>query len=170
MASILQVEQIQGPTSGANANKVIIPAGQTLSAPGHVIQVQSTPFNDYRYLTSSSWNTVRTVAITPIFATSKILVILNLNGCSTNGSSRLAVRMLRDSTEEFIVETYAGGADTGGFGSCSATWLDNPAKDTEVSYTVQAHAAQNTSYVTVNDYVSTSGRTQSSMTLMEIAQ
>ena len=32
MASILQVEQIQGPPTGANANKVIIPAGQTLDA------------------------------------------------------------------------------------------------------------------------------------------
>ena len=31
MAGILTVQTIQGPTSGANANKVIIPAGQTLS-------------------------------------------------------------------------------------------------------------------------------------------
>jgi hypothetical protein len=32
MAGILTVQTIQGPTSGANANKVIIPAGQTLDA------------------------------------------------------------------------------------------------------------------------------------------
>ena len=30
MASILQVEQIQGPTSGASANTITIPSGQTL--------------------------------------------------------------------------------------------------------------------------------------------
>ena len=32
MASILQVEQIKGPTSGASANKITIPSGQTLDA------------------------------------------------------------------------------------------------------------------------------------------
>ena len=39
MASEITVQTIKGPTSGANANKVIIPSGQTLSAPGHVIGV-----------------------------------------------------------------------------------------------------------------------------------
>jgi len=34
MASILQVEQIQGPTSGANANTIEIPTGQTLNVNG----------------------------------------------------------------------------------------------------------------------------------------
>jgi hypothetical protein len=38
--STLQVENLIGPTSGSNANKVIIPSGQTLHAPGHVIQVK----------------------------------------------------------------------------------------------------------------------------------
>ena len=44
--STLQVENLIGPTSGSNANKVIIPSGQTLDASngfvapaGHVIQV-----------------------------------------------------------------------------------------------------------------------------------
>jgi len=34
MASILQVEQIQGPTSGANANTITIPSGQTINVNG----------------------------------------------------------------------------------------------------------------------------------------
>ena len=34
MASILQVEQIQGPTSGANANTIEIASGQTLNING----------------------------------------------------------------------------------------------------------------------------------------
>ena len=38
--STLQVENLIGPTSGSNANKVIIPSGQTLHAPGHAIQVK----------------------------------------------------------------------------------------------------------------------------------
>ena len=39
MAGTLQVENLIGPTSGANTNIVSIPSGQTLHAPGHVINV-----------------------------------------------------------------------------------------------------------------------------------
>jgi len=38
--STLKVENLTGITSGANANKVIVPSGQTLIAPGHVLQVK----------------------------------------------------------------------------------------------------------------------------------
>ena len=41
MASILQVETLQGLTSGSNANTVIVPSGQTLKANGHIMQMQS---------------------------------------------------------------------------------------------------------------------------------
>ena len=37
MASELTVQTLRGPTSGANADTVLIPSGQTLHAPGHVI-------------------------------------------------------------------------------------------------------------------------------------
>ena len=39
MASELEVTTIRGLSSGADANKIIVPSGQTLSAPGHVIQI-----------------------------------------------------------------------------------------------------------------------------------
>ena len=39
MASELQVTTIRGVPTGANANQINIPAGQTLHAPGHVLQV-----------------------------------------------------------------------------------------------------------------------------------
>ena len=48
----LTVQTLQAPTSGANANKVIIPSGHTLDASnglttpsGHVIQVVGTKFD-----------------------------------------------------------------------------------------------------------------------------
>ena len=40
MAGTLTVQNIEGPSSGANANTVLIPSGQELHAPGHVIQYQ----------------------------------------------------------------------------------------------------------------------------------
>ena len=39
MASELTVQTLRGPTSGANADTVLIPSGQTLHAPGHVIGI-----------------------------------------------------------------------------------------------------------------------------------
>ena len=38
MASELQVTTIRGVPTGANANKIVVPSGQTLTAPGHVLQ------------------------------------------------------------------------------------------------------------------------------------
>jgi len=62
MASILQVEQIQGPTSGANANTIEIASGQTLNVNGTVTGstgvLQNTPvFMAYNsgFQTISSW-------------------------------------------------------------------------------------------------------------------
>ena len=39
MASELTVQTLRGPTSGANADTVLIHSGQTLHAPGHVIGI-----------------------------------------------------------------------------------------------------------------------------------
>ena len=39
MASIVSVEQIKGLASGSTPNTISIPAGQTLHAPGHILQV-----------------------------------------------------------------------------------------------------------------------------------
>jgi len=39
MAGTLTVQNLQGPTSGANANKIIVPSSHELYAAGHVVQV-----------------------------------------------------------------------------------------------------------------------------------
>ena len=36
--STLHVENLKGLSSGGNANKIIVPSGQTLTAPGHIVQ------------------------------------------------------------------------------------------------------------------------------------
>ena len=46
MASELTVQTLKGPTSGANANKIIVPSGHTLAAAGHVVQVVSQEFTN----------------------------------------------------------------------------------------------------------------------------
>ena len=56
MASILQVEQIKGPTSGASANKITIPAGQTLDASNATLTGLLAPDGDGSSLTNISAN------------------------------------------------------------------------------------------------------------------
>ena len=79
MASEITVQTIKGPTSGANANKILIPSGQTLSAPGHVVQVvDRTGGGRVTSGNTGTWTpTNMDLSITPKFANSKILVIGN---------------------------------------------------------------------------------------------
>lgn len=81
MASEIIVNTIKAPTTGANANKVIIPSGVTLTAPGHVIQVvQASTATSYGTTTSTSFTEVSAdlrCTITPKFANSQLLVMFH---------------------------------------------------------------------------------------------
>jgi len=77
MAGTLTVQNIEGPSSGANANKVIIPSGQTLYAPGHVVQVVTKEIATVNIGTTSTSLvdvTGSSLSITPSSANSKILL------------------------------------------------------------------------------------------------
>jgi hypothetical protein len=80
MASELTVQTLRGPTSGANANTVLIPSGQTLHAPGHVIQVVNAEKLDTASTNSQlpSWvDSGLSCTITPKFNNSKIIVTVD---------------------------------------------------------------------------------------------
>ena len=83
MAGTLTVQNIEGPSSGANANKVIIPSGQTIDvstgtlvpSAGAVVQ-QVEYFNDTSFNTSSTSyvSTLASVVITPKYSNSKMFI------------------------------------------------------------------------------------------------
>ena len=86
MASELKVQTLKGPTSGANANKVIIPSGQTLDmsagtltpSSGQIIQTVTSTSTASVNTTSSGWqDTSLAVSITPTKTSSKILICYN---------------------------------------------------------------------------------------------
>ena len=83
MSGTLQVGNIIGPTTGTDANKVIIPSGQTLHAPGHVMQVVISTFTAaHNTTTSTSFSSMGSpfnLAITPKFSNSIILIDIMLN-------------------------------------------------------------------------------------------
>ena len=106
MASELYVETLKGLTSGANANKVIIPSGQTLEIgdglatsnmpTGSVIGVYQSTLQGGWSTTSASWSDITdlTVTITPQSASSKFLVSFDVTGGNTTGGG--GVKIVRD--------------------------------------------------------------------------
>jgi hypothetical protein len=86
MASDLTVQTIRGPGSGANANKILIPAGQTLDtsaasfvpATDQIVQVKTTNSKVFNTIsTGNAWVEVHNsyrVSITPKYANSMIVL------------------------------------------------------------------------------------------------
>jgi hypothetical protein len=107
-------------------------------------------------------------AITPKFSTSKILVIVNLNGCLTiNGSSSLQATLVRTSTSicNFADAGLNGGTNRNDFGDCAVTYLDSPATTSATTYKVQAKSSGGATVYWCNQ----TGAALSFITLMEIA-
>ena len=84
--STLHVENLKGLSSGSNANKVIVPTGQTLEVTdnlryddmptGSVLQVATTMWNSETQSTSTSFSDVAnsSLSFTPKLATSKLVI------------------------------------------------------------------------------------------------
>ena len=174
MASELTVQTLRGPTSGTNANKVLIPSGQTLHAPGHVIQVVST--SDITSVTNSSSTLARVTSLsatlTPVSTNSKVVMQI---------ASHIGFQHTNTYGKCDIYRSISGGAattnlsgETGGFGNIgngaskfpvSLTYLDSPNTLAAVTYSLSfAFSAGGTGnvYMGANDGLST-------ITLMEIA-
>jgi hypothetical protein len=110
MASELIVQTLKGPTTGANANKVIIPSGQTLDASaggltlptgvgGKLLQIVQTVTNSEVSVTATSFtDTGFSISITPTSASSSIFVMLT-GGRVVTGSAGVHVQVRRGSTE-----------------------------------------------------------------------
>jgi len=187
MASELIVQTLKGPTSGANANKVIIPSGQTLdinewSPPaGTVVQVvQSTDGTETNITTDATWtDTGLSASITPSSASNKIYVnaqvAMQYAGLSGDGDSFWgAGRILQGSTSLWTpgTSTLEIGFNTrSGLASVEAahraTWLylDSPSTTSEVTYKIQLYIRNGYG----NGFLLNSRGTISTIILMEIA-
>jgi len=163
MASELYVETLKGLTSGANANKVIIPSGQTLEVTdglrsadmptGSVLQVVSSgEISNNESVTSTSFvDTYITMSITPTSASSKILVnayfYMMVQGASrSRGGVRLLRRISGQSdavlsggiAETLHIRESSAGASTELSAMQSYQFYDSPNTTSAVEYTIQA--------------------------------
>ena len=177
MSGTLIVQNLQGPASGANANKIIVPAGQVLDASagfvapaGSVIQVVSVEDPDQTTMSNTSFVDVvgLTASITPSNASSKILVrITPTTYISYNSDSYpiTYVNIVRGSTvlKEKQAYYYAARAPNTYLEmgtNFNMEILDSPNTTSTVTYKVQSRTSS---------IVSLNWMAGSTITLMEIA-
>jgi hypothetical protein len=165
--SELSVGQLKGLP--VNSNVVTVPAGNTLYAPGHVVQTVHASYSTTQTSTSNTLiNTGLTATITPKFASSKILVLVDQGGAmkgTGDAGNWLQVRLYRDAVElERQLGGYTGTNMANYFGAMNFNYLDSPNTTSAVTYKTMFANIANASYVQVQE-----SSTPSHMTLMEIA-
>lgn len=186
--STLVVENLNGPSSGGNANKVIIPSGQTLDASagtilpsaGQIIQVKyahitsTTTFSSTSYADASGFS----LTITPNYTSSVILVSIWAGAEYFNNSSVQGAydhRLLRDSTTianrswyNYVNNSHYPG-DV--YNTFTLQHADTPSTTSAITYKLQgrkyAGSSGNANWV-IND--SNGGSSTAAMTVMELAQ
>ena len=134
---------------------------------GSIIQTVNATFSTEVSSSSSTFtDTGLSASITPLFSTSSILVIANIQGAK-NGSTGLDLKVLRGSTSivQFAKNAgYTGASDYNIIGSVSCGYLDAPATTSATTYKIQMASSLNASLARINDNTQTS-----TLTLMEIS-
>jgi len=186
MSGTLTVQNIQGPSSGANANKIIIPSGQTFDASAGTVvpsagqlvnYVQHVDTNSINF-TSTSYATAYTIpTYTPVLTSSTVIHRFNVVMRSANDSydARCKLKILRNGSA-VITETEIFGYDYGGGG----IWLKMPytqvisysnTDGSNITAEVQIGVVNSAASCLYNSTEGTPGAvTQSVYEIMEIAQ
>jgi hypothetical protein len=156
MAGTLTVQNLQGPASGSNANKVIIPSGQTLDASGGtlvpsagaVVQIAEPPSTWSSRWSSSSTSFVQTphyVDITPKYDDSKILITGMINGGHTTSGDYTRLLIIRNvgGTRTNVDENAGSSGGTavigqGAWHSAALHIMDSPNTTSSITYELWA--------------------------------
>lgn len=138
---------------------------------GSILQTVSATTNAQVINTTNTYvDTGLTATITPISATSKVLVLVSQNGCNKragNSSSHFYLQLLRNSTVLQLLDSGGGYTGTSSdlfFGSICSVYLDSPSTTSAVTYKTQFRNNVNASSVEVQ-----ANSSASTITLMEIA-
>jgi hypothetical protein len=153
-----------GSITGVSAN-----GGLSAAQTGSVIQVVNATYGTQVSSTSATFaDTGLTATITPKFATSKILVIVNQNGLGKDANNGyVGVNLLKGASIILNIEVsacYTANADQNRVGGSGCNYLDSPATTSATTYKTQFANINATGicYVQV-------GNSFSTITLMEIA-
>ena len=172
--SILKVDTINEKTSG---NGVAIP--------GHVVQAVNTTWNTKTTITATSYTTISgaSLAITPKFSTSKILVLINLATSvydpntgyahasfnTFRGSTLISGTVPTDGTGAYEIGSYGGGGAVEFGHRYTNNIVDTPSTTSATTYSIKA-AVYGTAGGTLFVNHGNAAQGTSSLILMEIAQ
>jgi hypothetical protein len=136
---------------------------------GKVLQVVSASYSTITTSSSSTYaDTGLSLAITPTSATSKVLVLVQQNGCRRDSANNyMGLKLFRGATEilKFAGEfMYTGTSQSLNAGGVGANYLDSPATTSATTYKTQF--ANEAASGTVS--VQSTGSVNSTITLIEI--
>lgn len=146
--SELSLGQLKGLT--INSNKITVPSGHTLYAPGHVIQTVSSTYSTQVSSSASSWiSTGITATITPKSSNSKIIIISSNSGHNTASTVASVWSLFRG---DVSTGTNLGSGNAAGWGQLyssagsvrtiiSMNYVDSPGTTSPVTYTVAFNPA-----------------------------
>ena len=145
----------------------------TQASSSKVLQVVNATYSTTVSSTTSTYvDTGLTATITPLFSTSKILVLVNQNGLTKSSgviNADMKLKVVRNSTDIINVALYSFYTNTSTDlrgQTLSTSYLDSPATTTATTYKTQFAAAENVGTVSVQNEGAGS---VSTITLMEIA-
>ena len=181
MASELTVQTLRGPTSGANADTVLIPSGQTLHAPGHVIQVQA--LSRVRTAKHTLATTSAVIindgvgnfekTITPNFSNSKIVGYVNLSGIAvTSNANSVAFMVYRNGSFIQTIDNHTGynSDEHSDRFHLSYQFIDEPNSTNVVTYSIYVQPRTSGQVLLFDTHVGTPSNATNNLILQEIAQ
>ena len=173
--STLHVENLKGPTSGANANKIIVPSGQTLYPVGHVIQVLTQELTAITSTTSASAiATGFTLTITPKATSSIIRCTVGFNGMLAVAlGSTVSTYLYKNGSFHKYLDSVTGYAAVGGQVHSSSNptimTMDSPSTTSAVTYAIFWKRSSGSGTIYFNNYGTLNNETRSWFTVEEIA-
>jgi hypothetical protein len=136
---------------------------------GSVLQVVNAIYSTVASSSTSTFvDTGLTASITPKFATSKILVLVDQGGAGKGGATRIMLNLLRGASVIQVLDVGIGGftnsVANNYIGSMTIAYLDSPATTSSTAYKTQFGSYSNVASVQFQ-----ADGAASSITLMEIA-
>jgi len=145
----IPISSIVADSATATGLKWAAPAGG-----GKVLQVVSATYaTEVTNSTDTMADTGLTATITPSSASSKILVLTNMNAQKNNGNADngLIVRIMRDATEIVQTSIQLWTSSTAyNRGMLPVQWLDSPATTSAVTYKTQFRNYVNAAQVSIH--------------------
>ena len=161
-------------TSQLRVDKIIPVDGVPTSGGGGIIQItQSQDGKEQVNFNTDSETDLMTAQITPKFATSKILIIINCNGVGSQTSTHWQMRIRRNqpsTTYLPAVADYCGiDGNNGDLGYPCKIQLDSPATTNTITYTISGIRKDGSGTCYWSHQNGASDESESNLVLMEVS-